>query len=249
MACKCVRIREIFRTLLYIKNLPYRLNKQNIFQTKINILNSTPPVPFYLKKYSSYKCWNCEFGSERFSLKCPNCQKIQNPDKRCNLFDVLDQQVVYDLDETELKRVYKNLQVEFHPDKYGQSSEKELFMAENLSSLINKAYFTLADPYERGMYILHLKNVDTSESDIELNRDFLMEVMERNEELEKLIGSQRLDEFDEEINKNITEISENISNAFKAKDFVMMKAELQRMKYYISIRNRIKNMKNKFSDI
>lgn len=54
-----------------------------------------------------------------------------------------------------------------------------------MSSLINKAYNTLSNPLERGLYMLSLNNVSIPEGTTSLEPEFLMEIMERNERVEE----------------------------------------------------------------
>lgn len=62
--------------------------------------------------------------------------------------------------------------------------QKEKQLSENLSSLVNKAYTTLIHPLKRGLYILKLNGITISEETDNVNAEFLMEIMEKNEEIE-----------------------------------------------------------------
>lgn len=57
-------------------------------------------------------------------------------------------------------------------------------MSSEWSSLINKAYKTLQAPLERGEYLLGLQGVVLPEDNTISDAEFLMEMMERNEEVE-----------------------------------------------------------------
>ena len=52
------------------------------------------------------------------------------------------------------------------------------------SALVNKAYSTLTNPLKRGMYLLQLNGLSIEEDAKEMDKEFLMEIMERNEEIE-----------------------------------------------------------------
>lgn len=56
-------------------------------------------------------------------------------------------------------------------------------MSAEWSSLINNAYKTLHSPIRRGEYLLQLHGVTIPEGNSEVNPEFLMEMMERNEEV------------------------------------------------------------------
>lgn len=101
-----------------------------------------------------------------------------------NYFDIMGIKKNYNVINEELHKKYRELQKMLHPDKFGNKSEKERQISENLSSLINKAYSTLMHPLKRGLYMLQLEGISISEETTNLNPEFLMEIMERNEEIE-----------------------------------------------------------------
>lgn len=57
---------------------------------------------------------------------------------------------------------------------------------------MNKAYSTLINPLERGLYMLKLNGFSIEESKKEVDKIFLMEIMERNEEIENEKDTNRL---------------------------------------------------------
>lgn len=175
-------------------------------------------------------------------FKCLQCESLIVPSKETTLFDVLGQKMSYDLTDSELKKVHRKLQTEFHPDKYSQKEASERVKSEKISSLINKAYFTLSNPYERGMYMLQLRNQPVNEGDIQLGTDFLAQIMESNEELENISTREELEKFDSSNEEEIRKLTSLISDAFVANNLSSAKADLNKMKYYISIRNRLKEM-------
>lgn len=63
--------------------------------------------------------------------------------------------------------------------------QREKDLSESLSSLVNKAYSTLLNPLDRGIYMLKLHNVSIPEETTSLGPEFLMEIMELNEEIEE----------------------------------------------------------------
>lgn len=61
--------------------------------------------------------------------------------------------------------------------------------------MVNKAYATLLNPLERGLYILSLHNISIEEGSMEVDKEFLMEIMERNEEIENETDPENLKQF------------------------------------------------------
>lgn len=62
-------------------------------------------------------------------------------------------------------------------------SEDEQNLSADWSSLVNNAYKTIQSPIQRGEYLLTLHGVTIPEDNSELNKEFLMEMMDRNEEV------------------------------------------------------------------
>lgn len=78
-----------------------------------------------------------------------------------------------------------------------------------MSSLITKAFSTLKHPLDRGLYLLQLNNLTIPEGTTSLNAEFLMEIMEKNEEVEAASGDK------EKIIKLIQENTEKLDNLSK----------------------------------
>lgn len=149
------------------------------------------------------KCWNC--SSEivgKSNIFCPSCSKIQKPDigviiiftsfasmtyhlltllqNYFELFDIKQQQKI---EKDDLSKKFRNFQVQIHPDKFSGKSETEQNLSDEWSSLINKAYKILQSPLERGEYLLKLQGFELPEQNTIDDPEFLMDMMERNEEV------------------------------------------------------------------
>lgn len=61
--------------------------------------------------------------------------------------------------------------------------------------MVNKAYATLMNPLERGLYILSLHNISIEEGSTQVDKEFLMEIMDRNEEIENETDPETLKQF------------------------------------------------------
>ena len=61
--------------------------------------------------------------------------------------------------------------------------QQEKKLAENQSSYLNAAYFTLLKPLSRGLYLLELHGEALEEGTVEMDSDFLMEIMDLNEQI------------------------------------------------------------------
>ncbi|MFZ2898956.1 MAG: Fe-S protein assembly co-chaperone HscB [Saprospiraceae bacterium] len=103
-----------------------------------------------------------------------------------NYFDFYHLPLSFLLDEAELKRRYYEHSKRLHPDFYTlEPEEKQLEILEQ-STYNNQAYKTLSNFDARMKYVLELKGLMPEEGQAALPQDFLMEMMEINEELMEL---------------------------------------------------------------
>ena len=94
--------------------------------------------------------------------------------------------VSFQLDEDQLRKIYYENSKKFHPDFHTLSNTERQEESLEMSTLNNLAYKTLSDFDKRFKYILELTETITEGEKYELSPDFLMEMMDFNEELMEL---------------------------------------------------------------
>ena len=93
----------------------------------------------------------------------------------------------FDLDVASLAARYRELQRQFHPDRFAQAPDNERRLSMQMTAHLNEAYQTLKDPLRRGRYLLRLAGIDTDdETDTVMDPAFLVEQMELRERLEEM---------------------------------------------------------------
>ncbi|KAF4529304.1 hypothetical protein B566_EDAN011398 [Ephemera danica] len=184
-------------------------------------------------------CWKCG-ANKSDNLFCNKCNTLQEPSKDSTYFDIIGIEKNYDLSICELAKRFKQMQNE------------ELNLSENHSALVNEAYTTLMNPLERGLYLLKLEGHFIEEGTVELEPDFLMEIMELNEQLAEAETSDAVLTMAEQNQKRMfkraskSPFYENqVSAAFKVSDVLEAKRILVKMKYFWSLEEKIKEMKQK----
>ncbi|UTW45378.1 Fe-S protein assembly co-chaperone HscB [bacterium SCSIO 12696] len=101
-----------------------------------------------------------------------------------SFFEIFGISQIYELDATQLAARYRELQQQFHPDRFADKPERERNRAVQWSATINQAFDTLKSPLKRAQYLLAEKGFDsTGESTISRDPMFLMEQMELRESL------------------------------------------------------------------
>ena len=103
-----------------------------------------------------------------------------------NYFEFYGIPLSFQVDPTALKKQFYRLSKKYHPDFYTQESAEKQAEILELSTLNNKAYKTLSDFDLRMKYILELEEVLGEEGKNQIPQDFLMEMMDINEQLMEL---------------------------------------------------------------
>lgn len=100
-----------------------------------------------------------------------------------NYFELFEIPVQLKVQTAHLSTRFFELSKKYHPDYF--VGEHDLAQAESLenSALLNKAWKTFQNPNETIKYVLQLKGLLEEEEKYELPPDFLMEVLEINEQI------------------------------------------------------------------
>ncbi|EDX10660.1 GD14607 [Drosophila simulans] len=171
---------------------------------------------------------------------CSDCGHLQDVNSGINYFKLLSFPIQFSLESQKLTRSFRQLQTIVHPDKYSNKTSREQTNSADWSSLINKAYKTLSTPIERGQYLLQLEGEQMPQDNSALNKEFLMAMMERNEEVEDAEDTQTLENLNIQLVKELEEMARRLNALFESKDLSGVKGTLVEMKYLLSIQNSIK---------
>lgn len=154
-------------------------------------------------------------------------------------FELFNLPITLKVDTSGLSKKYFELQRKYHPDRFVQATEAEQEETLQVSAQINKAFKTLKDEDETIKYVLQLKGLLEEEEKYQLSSDFLMEVMELNEELEEGMTNaiqSKIDQLKKELYATvetiITNYQEGISTEkelLQVKEYYFKKKYLDRM--------------------
>ena len=166
-----------------------------------------------------------------------------------NYFDLFEIPVQLKVDKGALAGTYFRLSKKYHPDYHVYSHHFEQQNALEKSALLNKAWKTFSNADETIKYVLQLRNLLQEEEKYELPPDFLMEVMEINEQLmdqdavSKPILGRRLEELQEEIYAPVKHIVETYrENTHSNEDLLQVKDYYYKKKYLDRISRQLAGM-------
>ncbi|KAK7079632.1 hypothetical protein SK128_027443 [Halocaridina rubra] len=194
----------------------------------------------FLCSITQVKCWNCGADNIINTSFCNECSKIQPLDQKLNYYEVLGITKSFRVETIELTKIFRSLQARFHPDKFTQKTEKEQQYALEHSSEINKAYRCLLLPVERAQYLLELAGKPLFEGQIDMDPEFLMEIMELNEELEEATDKEDVADIGQKNQKLLDNLLQEADAAFSANDIELARAIVAKIKYYNNIYWKIK---------
>jgi molecular chaperone HscB len=107
-----------------------------------------------------------------------------------NFYEIFSLPAGWQIDPSTLDSRYRQLQREFHPDRFAAKGDVEKRLAVQTTSLINQAYETLKSPLKRAQYMLELEDIDADqESHITSDMSFLMKQIAFRENLEDIRDS------------------------------------------------------------
>jgi molecular chaperone HscB len=99
------------------------------------------------------------------------------------LFDLPQQFVI---DDVKLKSTYRNLQKQYHPDRYTSASEHEQRLALQYAAHLNEGLTVLRSPVKRAIYLLGLVGIEFKSDNLASDPQFLMQQIEWREQLAEL---------------------------------------------------------------
>jgi len=154
-----------------------------------------------------------------------------------NYFEVFSLTPTFNLNLAKLSRVYKRLQVEFHPDKHATSSALEQEHASKNSALINEANKCLKDPYCRARLLLKINNFDPNVKTMDM--EFLSDMMDFNDQVEMCEDSAILLELRQLNEDAIAVLYTQFEEHFNDNDLKTAAERLSKVKFLLQTRDRI----------
>jgi len=129
-------------------------------------------------------CWHC--GADHApDLFCPACKTIQPLPEDADYFQILGLPRRLIVDTTALQQRYYQLHRQLHPDRYQTGPQAARVASLRNTAAVNRAYQTLRDPVDRGLYWLVLQGQSLGTNNNRVPPDLAELVFETQELLEE----------------------------------------------------------------
>jgi len=172
-----------------------------------------------------------------------------------NYFELYGLPVLMKVDVAEIKVRFYELSRQYHPDFHTNAEEKDQAVVLEKSADVNNAYKIFQNTDDTIKYVLQLKNLIYEEEKYELDPEFLMEVMDINEELMELeTGADdesleacilKTKELLTQIYQDVAPIVENYrDDAITEKELLQVKGYYYKKKYLQRILDKIHQIRN-----
>lgn len=153
-----------------------------------------------------------------------------------NWFELFGLPQQYELDQSVLNQRFRELQSQYHPDRFATASDAERRAAVQITALLNEAYAGLKQPRLRARYLLELANVILGDNDTTSDMMFLMTQMELRESIEaaetKDDPLDALEKLSKQIKQEDQQLHQAFAQAWQAKDFEQAKESVLKMRFY-----------------
>ena len=141
----------------------------------------------------------------------------------------------FTLDTAALTARYRQLQREFHPDRYVTASAHEQRLALQFAVYLNQGLEVLTAPVKRAEYLLTLAGVELRTDNLASDPKFLMQQIAWREELADIAKSddaeRQLVAFGQEITEQQKQYEQQFEDLLAAKDFSKAPALLSKMQF------------------
>ena len=161
-----------------------------------------------------------------------------------NHFELFGLPLQFQLDGSLLSSQFRDLQRQFHPDKFAIASERDRLLAVQKAAQINDAYQVLKNPISRAEYLLVQHGEDIrGEQQTMQDPMFLMEQMELREELEDIADSSDPEDalfaFEGKVSKMYKQQLSAIQQEIESEAWLEAADRVRKLKFIAKLKNEI----------
>ena len=168
-----------------------------------------------------------------------------------NYFELFSLPIDFSIDKARLSQTYRDLQKQFHPDKFAMQGDSARLQAMQKSTEINDAFETLKDSCLRAQYMLRLKGLDIELEQRTLqDTGFLMQQMEWREKIADFTEDDEgeIDAFNQEIATLVSALETEIETALSNESLDETANLVRKLKFMLKLQIELELLEEKLFD-
>ncbi len=169
-----------------------------------------------------------------------------------NYFELFSLPIQFPLDKKLLAHNFRELQRQYHPDRFANGNDQERRIAVQTTGYINEANEALKSARLRAFYLLELQDVDFELCETTHDMSFLMDQMETREALEDAAqASDPLDQVDKiglRVKQNKQHLEDDFQHNLQAGNLTKAKEAVLKMRFYERLNDEVKHLQEKLED-
>ncbi len=168
-----------------------------------------------------------------------------------NYFELFSLPATFSVDQTLLSATYRELQKQYHPDKFAICSDSERLTAMQKSTEINDAYHTLKNSCLRAQYLLLLAGLDIALEQRTLqDTNFLMQQMEWRETIASFTedDEHEIERFAENIHKQVIDLESLIESQLSLNEIEAAADSVRKLKFMLKLQIELELLEEKLFD-
>ncbi|WP_022942397.1 co-chaperone HscB [Psychromonas hadalis] len=168
-----------------------------------------------------------------------------------NYFQLFSLPQQFSVDQTVLSTTYRELQKQYHPDKFVMSADSERLAMMQKSTEINDAYQTLKKSCLRAQYLLFLAGVDIALEQRTLQDvDFLMQQMSWREQIEAFSedDEDEIETFSANIQQQVNDLEFTIEKQLQAETLEAAADSVRKLKFMLKLQIELDQLEEKLFD-
>ncbi len=148
-----------------------------------------------------------------------------------NYFELFGLEQSFQVDQKNLADNYRQLQRQFHPDRYASASDQEQRIAMQYATLINEAFNCLKTPLLRAEYLLVLVGLEQKDRTVKTDTEFLMQQMSWREELEAAKTAEQLQGLIQQTGSLIEVCEQQFSDSYNSADYTAAQQTIDKLQF------------------
>ena len=164
-----------------------------------------------------------------------------------NFFELFGLSVSYSIDGDKLADLYRQLQRQFHPDRFASASDYEKRIALQYATYINEAYDSLKSPLPRAQYLMELAGFSQKDHTMQNDTVFLLQQMEWRDQLGSATSCEQVDKLIYDTQAVESEYLQIFDEAYQEKNYDDAQLNIDKLQFVSKFETELQMRKQSFA--